>query len=385
MTEKLYYADAYLTTFTARVVSCRKGARGWETVLDRTAFYPEGGGQAGDTGILGGVQVTDTRERDGEIVHCCDGELPEGSEVSGEIDWARRFDLMQQHSGEHIVSGLIHRRFGFNNVGFHMGSAVTAIDFDGIVTAEELSEIERQANETVWADVPVDASFPPPEELERIEYRSKKELTGAVRIVAIPGADVCACCGTHVARTGEIGPIRFLSCQKLRGGVRVELVCGVRAYDYTAAVMEQNRRVSNLLSAKPLETAEAVYRLQADHQDVSYRLVGLENRLFALRAETLSGAGCQQTLLFEPDLTPDALRRLCDAVMKRRGGLCAAFSGEDDTGYKYAVGQTGGDVRALIKEMNAALHGRGGGKPSFAQGSVDASRAEIEAFFHTFS
>ena len=379
MTEKLCESDAYLKTFTARVVSCREGVRGWETVLDRTAFYPEGGGQAGDVGILGGVRVTDTQEKDGEIVHYCDSELPIGGEVTGEIDWARRFDLMQQHSGEHIVSGLIHRRFGFNNVGFHMGSAVTAIDFDGIVTPEELSEIERQANGIVWADVPVDASFPPPEELEKIEYRSKKELTGAVRIVAIPGADVCACCGTHVARTGEIGLIRFLSCQKLRQGVRVELVCGARAYDYAAAAMEQNRRVSNLLSAKPLETAEAVRRLQEGCQDVNYRLVGLENRLFALRAETLSGAG--DALLFEPDLTPDALRRLCDAVMKRRCGLCAAFSGEDDTGYKYAVGHSDGDVRGFVKEMNAALHGRGGGKPSFAQGSVSASRAEIEAFF----
>ena len=383
MTEKLYEADAYRKAFTARVVSCREGTRGWETVLDRTAFYPEGGGQAGDTGVLSGVRVTDTREQNGEIVHYCDSALPTGGEVSGTIDWARRFDLMQQHSGEHIVSGLVHRRFGYHNAGFHMGASVTAIDFDGVITPEELSEIERRANEAVWADVPVTASFPPPEELEKIEYRRKKELTGAVRIVTIPGADVCACCGTHVARTGEIGLIRFLSCQKLRGGVRVELVCGARAYDYTAAVMEQNRRVSNLLSAGPLETAEAVRRLQTECQEVSYRLVGLENRLFALRAEAISGEG--DALLFEPGLTPDALRRLCGAVMKRRGGLCAVFSGNDNTGYKYAIGQAEGDVRAFVKEMNAALHGRGGGKPSFAQGSLSASRAEIEAFFRSFS
>ena len=379
MTEKLCEADAYQKTFTARVVSCHEGLRGWEIVLDRTAFYPEGGGQAGDIGTLGGVRVTDTQEQDGEIVHYCDGELPIGGEVTGTIDWARRFDLMQQHSGEHIVSGLVHRRVGYNNVGFHMGASVTAIDFDGVVTAGELSEIERQANEIVWADVPVESAFPSPEELEKIEYRSKKELHGAVRIVTIPGADVCACCGTHVARTGEIGLIRFLSCQKLRQGVRVELVCSARAYDYAAAAMEQNRRVSNLLSAGPLKTAEAVQRLQAECQDANYRLVGLENRLFALRAEALAGAG--DAVLFEPDLTPDALRRLCDAVMKRCGGLCTAFSGSDDTGYKYAVGHSQGDVRAFVKEMNAALHGRGGGKPALAQGSVNASRSEIEAFF----
>ena len=379
MTEKLYYNDAYLRSFAAHVVSCTENKNGFEVVLDRTAFYPEGGGQPGDTGVLGGARVTDTHERDGKIVHYCDSPLEAGAEVSGEINWDRRFDLMQQHSGEHIVSGIICGSFGCDNVGFHLGAETVVIDFNHAVSPEELGEIERKANEVIWENRPFVVTYPTPEELKEIPYRSKKELTGQVRIVECPGADCCACCGTHVRSAGELGIIKLLSVKPFREGVRIEMAAGRRAYEFVRAVTEQNSRISVALSAKLGETAAAVQRMQEELAAAKYRLVGFENKLFAERAAQHKDAG--DVLLFEEDLTPDAVRRCCDAVAAVCGGRAAVFSGSDEVGYKYAVGIAEGDLRAFVKEMNAALSGRGGGKSNFAQGSVSAARAEIEKFF----
>jgi len=378
-TEKLFYEDSHLRRFTAKVRSCRPGRHGWDVVLDRTAFYPEGGGQPGDTGTLGGVPVSDTHEQEGEIVHWCQGPLSEGAEVAGELDWERRFDLMQQHSGEHIVSGLVHAAFGWDNVGFHMGADMVTIDFSGPITDEQLREIERKANEKVWENLPYVVSWPSKEELGTIPYRSKKELTGAVRIVTVPGVDICACCGTHVSATGEVGLIKIFSSQKFHEGVRLELLCGRRAYEHASALIEQNRENSGLLSAKPLETSEAVRRLLSEHAACKMHAAQLETAVFRAKAESVRGAG--DCLVFEPALDAEGVRKLADAVTAVCGGIAAVFSGADGEGYKYAVGQENGDVRAFVKDMNAALSGRGGGKPFFAQGSVQADRAQIEAFW----
>lgn len=379
MTERLYYEDAHQRAFTARVASCAPGKHGFDVVLDRTCFYPEGGGQAGDTGLLGGVRVTDTHERDGEVVHYCESPMEIGAEVAGEIDWDARFERMQLHSGEHILSGLAHKHFGYENVGFHMGVDFVTIDFSGMLTPEELSAVEAEANEWVWKNVPIEIAYPDAEALKTIPYRSKKELTGQVRIVTIPGADICACCGTHVSNTGEIGLIKIFSCVKFHDGVRLELLCGRRALAYLSEIAEQNRRVSGLLSAKPLETAAAVQRLLDAEAAQKQRAAGLEEAVFAQKAQALMGKG--NVLLFEPAMSPDSLRRLTDLVMSACGGRAAIFAGGDAEGYKYAVGEQNGDLRQLVKDLNAQLHGRGGGKPFFVQGSVQTGRAEIEAFF----
>ena len=378
-TEKLFYQDAYLRETTAKVLECRQGKHGYEIVLDRTCFYPEGGGQPGDTGFLSGVRVTDTHERSGEIVHFCEQPLAEGQTVDGQIDYERRFAFMQLHSGEHILSGVVHRRFGYENVGFHMGADFVTIDFSGMLTPEELSAVEAEANEWVWKNVPIEIAYPDAEALKTIPYRSKKELTGQVRIVTIPGADICACCGTHVSNTGEIGLIKIFSCVKFHDGVRLELLCGRRALAYLSEIAEQNRRVSGLLSAKPLETAAAVQRLLDAEAAQKQRAAGLEEAVFAQKAQALMGKG--NVLLFEPAMSPDSLRRLTELVMSACGGRAAIFAGGDAEGYKYAVGEQNGDLRQLVKDLNAQLHGRGGGKPFFVQGSVQTGRAEIEAFF----
>ena len=382
MTEKLFYEDAYQKTFEAEVTGCREGKKGYEIILNRTAFYPEGGGQPGDTGYLQAgeqkVQVTDTHEKDGEILHFCGQPLEVGSRVTGAIDWERRFDLMQNHSGEHIVSGLVHRKYGYHNVGFHMGKDVITIDFDGEFPAEDMQEFERLANEEVWANELVEIVSYTEEEAKSVEYRSKKELHGMVRVVTFPHADVCACCGTHVGYTGEIGLIKLISLQKFKGGVRMEMLSGKRALEYVAAICRQNQQISVALSAKPLETAEAVEHLKKTQMDQQFRMGGLEQKLFQKIAEQYRGSG--SVVIFEEGLEADSVRRLAAEVMETCEGRCVVCSGEDTHGYKYAIGEKNGDLRELVKAFNSALHGRGGGKPFFVQGSVQATRKEIEEF-----
>ena len=377
ITEKLYENKPYLKEFDARVLSCEAAGAAYVVVLDQTAFYPEGGGQPCDLGTLGGARVLDVHARDGMVLHTVDAPL--SGPVHGAIDWDRRFDLMQQHSGEHLVSGIAHRLYGVENVGFHMGADLITIDFDRVVSMEELAVVEAQVNAAIWANLETQIHYYDSEAACPIDYRSKKAIEGLLRLVEFPGVDICACCGTHVARTGEIGIVKLLSVVKFHQGVRIELVCGKRAYDYLAAVTAQNRAVSGLLSAKPLETAKAVERCLTELNQVKQEKALWEGRCFTSMARSLAGAG--DLLLFEDQLSPDSLRRLCVELMAVCGGRCAVFSGNDEDGYAYALGREGGDLRAFVKDMNAALNGRGGGKPNFAQGRVAAKRAEIEDFY----
>ena len=393
MTERIFDRDAYCRIFSATVIACREEKDHFAVLLDRTAFYPEGGGQSGDTGILKyeetagrelpagerQIRVIDTQENGERIWHLTERPVKVGSRVEGEIDWEARFDRMQNHTGEHIVSGLIHAAYGHQNVGFHMGTESITIDLSGELTMEQLQQIERRANEVIWHNVEVITDCCSEEEAAGRQFRSKKELHGIVRIVTIPGADVCACCGTHVRRTGEVGLIRILSCEKFRGGVRVEMVCGKRAYNYDTEVFRQNHEISVALSAKPLETAKAVLRTKANMEEAVYKVIGLEQKLFEMTATSLQDKG--NVLISSEEMTPDNVRKLAVAVMEKCGGKCAVFAGSDQGGYKYAIGQTGGDLRALVKEVNASLNGRGGGKPFFAQGSVSAGLEQIREFF----
>lgn len=377
-TEKLFYQDAYLKETTAKVLECRKGKHGYEIVLNRTCFYPEGGGQPGDRGTLNGIPVTDTHEKDGMVLHYTDSPLEPGTEVTAVIDWARRFDLTQQHSGEHMVSGVVHRIYGYDNVGFHMGADMVTIDFSGELTEQQLREVETEVNQRIWLDDAVKCWYPSPEELKEIPYRSKKELTGKVRIAEFPGADICACCGTHVAHTGEIGLVKIVSVEKFHSGVRVEMLSGGRALRYLTAVQDQNRQVSQLLSAKVMETAKAVKNLTDEAERLRQQVYAMENAQFAAKAEQLRGQG--NVLVKMDGLSADGVRRAAIAIQETCGGRAAVFSGDEENGYKYAVGEPDGNLRDWVKELNGALHGRGGGKPGFVQGSVAAKWDEIVAF-----
>ena len=378
-TEKLYYADPFLKEFTATVLDCQAGKNGYTVTLDRTAFYPEGGGQPADHGTLDGAAVTDVHEKNGVIFHNVDRAVEIGKTVSGSIDWARRFDHMQQHSGEHICSGLICGRYGCDNVGFHMGTDIVTIDFNADIPWEELLEIEGQANRYIQEDHPIDIQFHRGAELDAIDYRSKKPLEGDVRIVAFPGADCCACCGTHVLRSGQVGLVKFLSVQKFREGVRIELLCGQRALDYLSRTWEQAKTIGQHLSVKPVDAAAAVERLEGELSALKMRCAGLEEAVFTGIAAEQAGKG--NVLLFQPSMKPDSVRKLADAVSKTCGGLAAVFAGEGSH-YAYALGRADGqDISAAVKALNGALHGRGGGRNGFAQGSVEAAQSAIEAFF----
>ncbi|WP_295765879.1 alanine--tRNA ligase-related protein [uncultured Oscillibacter sp.] len=383
-TEKLYYDDPFLKTFPAAVLRCEEAKGAWKVVLDRTAFYPEGGGQPADHGILRTaageeVPVTDVHERDGEILHTCAAPLEAGEAVSGSIDWPRRFDHMQQHSGEHILSGILCRLHHCSNVGFHLGAETVTIDYDADISWEEALEAERLANEAVWADAPVEVSYPPPGALAALEYRSKKELTGKVRIVEFPEADRCACCGTHVLRAGQVGLVKILSCQRFREGVRMEILCGARALRYLSRVYDEARAAGQRLSVKPLEVLAAVGRLEGELAAAKERIADLEQTAFAAIAAEQEGRG--DVLVFQGPMRPDSLRRLADAVGKRCGGLAAVFSGGGEAWSYALVRADGSDVAPLVKELNGALQGRGGGRKGFAQGSVHASQEDIRRFF----
>ncbi len=377
-TVKLYYEDAYLRKFDASVLSCEAAKGGFAVVLDRTAFYPEGGGQPADHGTLGGARVLDVHEKDGVITHTCDKALTVGETVTGEIQWERRFDHMQQHSGEHIVSGMLCAAYHCDNTGFHLGADTVIIDYNADISWDDLMEIERRANRYIWADHPFETLWPSPSLLAGLPYRSKKELTGQVRIAFFPGADMCACCGTHVRSSGQVGLVKFLSCQKFRSGVRLELVCGRRALHYLSRCWEQSLQIGQSLSVKPQDTFAAVERLQRELSETRARCVSLEEDVFARIAEENRGKG--DVLLIRPPMTSDAARKLCDAVSAACGGRCAVFAGESGA-YKYAVIHPGHDIRDFVKSLNAALNGRGGGRDGFAQGSVQAAEADIRAFF----
>ena len=377
-TRKLFYEDSHLRRFSAQVTGCEETENGYQITLNATAFYPEGGGEAPDLGRLGGVNVLDVQERDGQIIHFCDGALPVGDTVEGEIDWARRFDLMQQHTGEHIVSGLLHEKFGYMNTGFHVGKDVMEVDFDGPVSPEDLAELERKANEAVWANLELKCWIPTKEELPTVFYRTKRELPWPVRIVQVPGYDSCACCGVHVKRTGEIGLIKILSCVSLRGGVRLEMVCGERAYRHMAAIFEENRKVSQAFSAPMDATGAAAQKVNEVLSAEKSRAVGLQNRVFDFIAK--SYVNQESVIHFEDGLDAGGVRSLAERISSVCAGRVAVFSGSDGR-YGYCLAQPGGDLRELNKALTAAFNGRGGGKPPFQQGTICATKEEIIRFF----
>ena len=378
-TRKLYYEDSHLACFSAAVLTCQESPKGFLVTLDATAFYPEGGGQACDLGKLGDVNVLDVREKGEEVIHLCDGALEVGSRVEGVIDYDRRFDLTQQHSGEHIVTGIIHGRFGYDNVGFHIGADLVTIDFDGPIPADVLPEIEAAANRIIWENRPLRVWYPSPEELPTVGYRSKKALPWPVRVVDVPGCDKCACCGTHVSATGEVGLVKLFSCVKFHDGVRIEMAAGGRALRYLSAVYDQNRQVSQAFSAKILETGEAARKINDQLAAEKFRVAGLQKQVFASIAAQYEG--CGNVLRFEADLAPVQVRELCDAIADSCGGTAAVFSGTDDAGYSFCLVSRSDDLRQLGRAMTTALNGRGGGKPNFQQGSVKAVKAQIESFF----
>lgn len=378
MTEKLYYQNSHLFEFEAVVTDCREaGKKGFAVILDKTAFFPEGGGQLADTGFIGDVRVTDVQETKGEILHYCESVLPVGEKYSCRLDAEQRLVRMQNHSGEHIVSGIAHNLYGCENVGFHMGAEFMTIDFDRELTWEQLQRVETLANETVRANVYVMTWFPGEEELKQLHYRSKLELTEDVRIVEIPGIDRCACCAPHVEQTGEIGLIKIMEYERHRGGVRITLACGMLALADYRGKQESVTNISQLLSAKRDAVATAVERIMAEQLKAKERIAALSMELAKIRA-----ASCGETAgnicLFDNVLDEIAQRELVNMLMEKCGGIAAVFCGSDEEGWRYVIGSRNVDLRKNGKAVNAAINGRGGGSITMIQGRAASTRADIE-------
>ena len=376
---RLYYATPYVKTFMCTVISCTKNKKGtWDKILNQTDFYQEGGGQPSDTGALNGVKVLHVSEKGEEIIHELEAPLEEGVLAEGVIDWQKRYDNMQQHTGEHIFSGLVHKHFGYDNVGFHMGTDEVTVDFNGVLTQEQLDELEDEANQLIYDNVPVKVFYPSKEELEELDYRSKKELTGLVRIVEIPGGDICACCGTHVETTGEVGLIKLRTMINYKGGVRISMLCGRRALmDYRERLKDEIR-ISNLLSAKLALVPDAVEKMKNESQEKDLALGRLWQQLLEKKAESYPES-TEVLAVFEEGLSPVQLRQLATMLYEKgKGKIVGVFSGnEDEQVYQYALGSSQADMRKLSKAMNGALNGRGGGSNLMAQGTFKAAESAI--------
>lgn len=371
MTERIFDQDVQCLTFTARVLSCEARGDAWAVVLDRTAFFPEGGGQGADHGTLGGARVTDAHDDHGVITHLTDAPLAVDSTVTGEVDAVRRLSMMQQHSGEHIFTGIVHRLYGYDNVGFHIGTDAVTVDFNGSLTEAQVREVERLANGVIWRDQPIHAWYPPREELESIEYRSKKAIDGDVRIVAIEGVDCCACCGTHVPTAGGVGQIKVMNVQKYKSGVRVSILCGMRALAAENEQLDENRAVSQALSAKPGTLAESVKHLLEERDQLRARCESLGLAAFQAAAKAETG---RIRVLPADMLAPAQLRKAAGTLADGAEAAMVLLPRED--GWSYALCSLTGDVRPMVKALSERFGGKGGGPKDMAQGVLSSGTPE---------
>ncbi len=378
MTVKLFEQDPYIKEFSAIVCSCWQAGEGYHIVLDQTAFFPEGGGQAPDKGTLNGMEVLDVQLQGEDVVHKTATPLAVGECVTGVLDFETRFDRMQNHTGEHLLSGVIHAAFGYNNIGFHMNDQLVTLDVDGALTYEQVALAEDTANRAIYENRKVTATFPEPETLESLDYRSKLDLTQGVRIVEIDGYDLCACCAPHVATTGELGIIKVIDFYPNKQGTRLEMVCGKRALEDYRTLHNANKEIMGLLSAKRAETPLKVKQEQETLQALRGEMKVLTQKLAwaQLTAKVLG----DNVYGFSPRVSYDDLRYCINRLQEEYNGVCALFSQNDLGESIYILSSGGENVQGLVKEMNGALQGRGGGKPNYAQGKVSATPEEIEAW-----
>ena len=380
MTKKLYYQDAYMTKFTCKVLSCEEGKKGIEVVLNQTAFYPEGGGQPADMGTLGDAQVSYVFIKDEVIYHVVDKALEVGTEVEGIIDFERRFDFMQQHSGEHIFSGLVNAKYGYNNVGFHLSADYMTCDFDGELTKEQVEELEVLANESVYKNLAIDCTIYNDEEIKEKPYRSKLDLVGDVRLVTIPDYDTCACCGTHVKATGEIGLIKCTNVERHRGGVRITMLCGKRALKDAQQRQEIVAEVSKMLSARPEVITKNLTKVQDELTEIKQKLASLTNELMEFKSVGYLATNEPAICIYEKDLAGDALRRLCLMLIEKTDKKVLVLIGEGEQ-IKYALASKEDDVRPLNKLLTSEFNGKGGGKAELCQGNIVGSVTEIRDYY----
>ena len=379
-TERLYYSDSYIKEFNATVISCEKIEKGYKAVLDKTAFFPEGGGQKPDTGFIGDAIVTDVQEAEDVIYHYVDKELTVSTEYTCQLDWEQRFLRMQSHSGEHIVSGVVHSLYGYDNVGFHMEEDFVTVDFSGELTREQLDEVEEKTNRYIYDNIEIECFFPSEYEIENLDYRSKLDLKEGVRLVRIGEADLCACCAPHVKRTGEIGVVKILDFMRHRGGVRIVMKSGLKAlFDYREKYTSVYD-VSVMLSSKQHEIAAYVDKKIKENENLQRSFTNFKMQIAENDKENLSYIG--DTALFITSFyDSDMMRELANFGMTQKE-LCVILSGDEESGFSYVAGSLSFDLMKFAKNFNSALNGRGGGRGTMIQGKVSAAKQDILNYFN---
>lgn len=394
MTEtiKLYDRDAYATEFEADIISCEPNKaddKRFDIILNQTLFFPEEGGQSPDMGILGGYRVVDVQIKNGVITHtvdtsageCCEvekkAELAAGVHVQGKIDWQHRFYNMQQHSGEHIFSGIVHSRFGFENVGFHLSDSVVTMDFSGVLSPEDIAEVEHEVNVVISKNIPIEVTYPSRDELAQLEYRSKIEIEGQVRIVTVPGYDVCACCAPHVKRTGEIGMLKVMNYQNYKGGVRVSILCGFRALEAFRQKCDIISELMGIFTTNQEAIVDNVTKLKAVNQSLKSELGTAKAALLDYKVAELP-TDTDNAVLFECGIDTNTARNCVNALVEKYSGFSAFFMGNDEEGYSFIIGSKNADCNTVAAALRNKLGARGGGKPVMVQGSVKAVKSEIE-------
>lgn len=389
-TIRLYDADAYQTEFEATVLACeeveKKDGKVYQGVyqvwLDQTLFFPEEGGQSPDMGTIDGVEVLDVQIKNEVITHTLAAPLTVGTTVKGVVDWKHRFYNMQQHSGEHIFSGIVHKKFGYDNVGFHLSDSIVTMDFNGVITPEEITEIEEKVNQAIIENIPVEVSYPSKEELKELDYRSKIEIEGQVRIVTIPGYDVCACCAPHVRRTGEIGSLKVMNVQSYKGGVRVSILCGFRALD----AFRQKADIITELMAEFSTSQDAILdnvkKLKGANQTMKNQLAAAKQELMEYKVSAIP-EDSENAILFEADLETPVVRGVVNGLVEKFAGISAVFVGNDENGYQFIVGSKNKDCRQIAATLREKLSARGGGSDKMIQGSVAATQLQIEELLAT--
>ena len=385
-TVRLYDQDAYATEFEAEVLACeeveKKEKKVYQIWLDQTLFFPEEGGQSPDMGTIDGIKVLDVQIKDEVITHTLAAPLAVGTTVKGVVDWKHRFYNMQQHSGEHIFSGIVHNRFGYDNVGFHLSDSIVTMDFNGVITAEDIEKIETEVNQAIIENIPVEVSYPTKEELKVLEYRSKIEIEGQVRIVTIPGYDVCACCAPHVRRTGEIGMLKVMNVQSYKGGVRISILCGFRALEAFRQKADIITELMAQFSTNQEALVENVTKLKNTNQTMKNQLASAKQELMEYKVAAIP-EDSENAILFESDLDTPVVRNVVNGLVEQFTGICAVFVGNDESGYQFIVGSKNKDCRAIAAALREKLSARGGGSDKMIQGSVAASQLQIEELLAT--
>ena len=376
-TERLFDKDSFIFDFTANLISSQREGKLFAVVLDKTAFFPEGGGQGADKGVLNGEEVLDVKEKDGVIYHYLKREI--SGVVSGRIDREIRLSRMQNHTGEHILSGIIHSLTGADNISFSLSDEETTLAFNVVLDAELIKKAEAKANSAVFANLPIEAYYPDKQELEKTLYRSKLDLSENVRLVKIGDIDICACCAPHMKTTGQVGLIKVINYESYKGGTKLWINCGERALSHYEMLLSEAKDISHLLCAKIDRINTAVEKLKADKEKSEYELVSLKRK--AIEEKISSVEKTQSDFIGVCEFKGDDLRLFAEGLKGKVSGIILALEGSDESGYRYVLTSAEKDITQIIKKANAALNGKGGGRDNMARGTYNSALKEINAFF----